>query len=115
MPFSATAWAACSAPRVAIYTELACRIHRPDYSTGRLFVPVDHATLIGHNITNAIGGMSASASPTGPYTVPLVLNGVGDVLHIVQDDAERQHQCAVDPKVQAAVSKLIAGASLAPN
>lgn len=115
MPFTAIAMSACAAPRVAIYTELACKVHRPDYSTGRTFVAnanhtIPHpATVIGPSMSLGGLGFGRTASSADIYITPLVLNTVGDVSYVMQDDAERQHQCATDPKVQAAVSKLIAG------
>jgi hypothetical protein len=40
---------------------------------------------------------------------PIVVGMTNKTTHSAQDNAERQRQCAADPKVQAAVSKLTAG------
>jgi hypothetical protein len=66
---------------------------------------------VGHYLgnSNMFGGMAASRLQS-PYFIPLVLDEHDAPFHVSQDDAERQHQCAADPKVQAAVAKLIAGA-----
>ena len=122
MPFTAIAMSACAAPRVAIYTELACRVHRPDYSVGSALSSYHDVNPAGQGLNTGIGfghshnfnmldGIRMAASHLQiPYHPPLVVNDPDAVFHIAQDDAERQHQCAADPKVQAAVSKLIAGA-----
>lgn len=78
------------APRVEIYTELACREHKPDYSIGR-GSPLDNGFTF--------------------ESVPVAVNEPVDQAHQVvtlQDDAEVPNRCASDPEVQAAVATLIA-------
>lgn len=113
MPFTAIAMFMCSAPRVSIYTELACKFHRPEYSA-------DHSTNFGFGVDHTTRffrldmisrlGVVPSLTLTNPYIIsPLILNNVDDGLYSTQDATDWQRRCAADPKVLAAVSKLIAG------
>ena len=97
MPFSAMAMSACVAPRVEIYTELACRAHRPDYETGRKFSepPMVFQVVEPQAISNYTEDDISFIVPSLNY---------GD-----NSAPEELNPCAKDPEVNAAAAKLIAG------
>jgi len=92
LPFTAMAMSACIAPRVEIYTELACRAHKPEYKTGR------RISVTGIAYPQLIANFTESN--TDPF-LP-ILN--------FDDNAalDMDKRCAKDPEVQAAAAKLIA-------
>lgn len=88
------------APRVEVYTQLACAVHNPDVfhdqAANVLTYNADHANSIVH-------------FPT--HYLTLYRNETLDVaLNIIQDDGKTpgRQGCASDPAVQAAVAKLAA-------
>ncbi|KLO13488.1 MFS general substrate transporter [Schizopora paradoxa] len=94
MPFSAMAMSACVAPRVEIYTELACRAHRPEYETGRILPPMFFRAIEPQVIANY-------TEDDISYIVPSL--NYGDNFA-----PEEPNPCAKDPEVNAAAAKLIA-------
>ncbi len=96
MPFSAMAMSACVAPRVEIYTELACRAHRPEYKTGRGLSQIPFVVdreVVASFTKDDIGAI-----------VPELNFGDNTAFEL-----EVPNPCAKDPEVNAAAAKLIAG------
>jgi hypothetical protein len=79
VPFSAMAQGATLAPKVELYTMLACRVLKPDIFEEGIFDPVVPTTLLS----------VASSPSTHEFLIP--------------------NACASDPTVQAAVAQLSAG------
>ncbi|TDL24842.1 MFS general substrate transporter [Rickenella mellea] len=125
MPFTAIAMASTIAPRVELYTRLACREHKPEYSAGRGPSSSNYLTTNGypHGIhVDANISERASQISTLPYmslaalgsfpiaTQPFYRDMPEDPTHNqTSADKERERQlCASDPEVQAHVAKLMA-------
>ena len=107
MPFTAIASSATVAPRIEIYTTIACSIHRPDIF-GDKFQQLDILDFVQHS---------------NDYVIPPVAHRSGSVdvsdvfmieksLQINNPDTPptRKQRCASDPIVQASVAKLTTGA-----
>ncbi len=96
MPFAAIAMSATLAPRVEVYTTLACRVHRPDiYDQDFSGTAANRAvskTNPSHYVSSSILGIHNFG------TRGLKFNGLVE-----------GKRCASDPVVQAAVAKLSAG------
>ena len=95
MPFAAIAMSATLAPRVEIYTTLACRVHRPDiYDQPFSFLmgnAADSSRAMSHVPSNLLDVRNFSTR--GLDYNELIAQG---------------KRCASDPVVQAAVAKLSA-------
>ncbi|KAK7054690.1 hypothetical protein VNI00_003153 [Paramarasmius palmivorus] len=88
LPISAMAMAATIAPRVEVYTMLACRVHKPDiYYESDYYAPQLQA--FGNSTTSLFQQSQLNAN-----------------VHI---ELAKANPCAADPVVQAAVAKLAAG------
>lgn len=106
MPFTSIATSATLAPRIEIYTTLACSIHRPDIYRQQQDI-LDFVQQSNEYGTPAVAHQSSSGSAD-----------ISDVFMIEKTiqftDADtpptRKQRCASDPVVQAAVAKLTAGA-----
>ena len=98
MPFTAIATSATAAPRIEIYTTLACSVHRPDIF-GESFQQPDILDFVQHS------GIPATAHRYSIFSVEKSLQ-VGDA----DTPPTRKQRCASDPVVQAAVAKLTTGA-----
>ncbi|EJD42203.1 MFS general substrate transporter [Auricularia subglabra TFB-10046 SS5] len=100
MPLASIAMSTTIAPRVQIYTRLACMVHRPEYmSEGAKAAP----TVVDG------WGMPPPQGPTlGNHTlvIPVVLPEHDTAAN--NTIPSPSHQCASDPVVKAAVAKLIA-------
>ncbi|KAF9053900.1 MFS general substrate transporter [Hymenopellis radicata] len=100
MPFSSMAFSMTMAPRVEVYTQLACAVLNPDVfhdqAAGVLTYNVDHANADLHFSTH-------ESTSYHNETLDFALN-------IAQDDGKTpgRPSCASDPAVQAAVAKLAA-------
>ena len=100
MPFAAIAMSATLAPRVEIFTTLACRVHRPD------IYDQDFSSLMGN------------AGDSSRATSKIILSHVSSNFFQVHNVSTRRleynqlivqgKRCASDPVVQAAVAKLLA-------
>lgn len=93
MPFSSIAWSSTIAPRVEIYTQLACAVHSPD---------VYDDQLLGLVFTN-----------TTPLGAPLEVEKDRPITVFFRDMLEAPknangNRCASDPVVQVSVAKLAA-------
>ena len=118
LPFASVSTAATLAPRIEIYTILACSVHKPEYTmylklSKQLGLPYieDASDLL---VSNALFG--SVASPLMPVNVA----SEGNIAHIYfadlpdasngTDSGDKSlNRCASDPEVQAAVAKLTAG------
>jgi hypothetical protein len=105
MPFTAIAMSSTLAPRIEVYTMLACSVHKPDIF--RQNFPGFELGLQDISSPNLdIWGFSNEPSLTPLYLSDLVLepeNTNGSV------PTTPRNRCASDPVVQAAVAKLTAG------
>ncbi|KAH8116885.1 MFS general substrate transporter [Phellopilus nigrolimitatus] len=108
MPITSMAMSACAAPRVEIYTQLACLEHKPEYTVGRRA-----------NIDNFYGiGELNSFKFNDDYAYPDA--NISSMFHSKpfyavyegyatrDEETNKGSKCASDPTVQAAVAKLIA-------
>jgi hypothetical protein len=98
MPFSAIAMAAAIAPRIEIYTMLACSVHKPQHTSN--FDPW------------SIPSPFSSGKYSEEFGVPpLLLASVGFGFSVNGDETQipQWKACASDPVVQAAVAKLTTG------
>jgi len=116
LPFASVSTAATLAPRIEIYTILACSVHKPEYTmhlrlSKQLGLPYleDASDLL---VSNAL----RSGFVVSPL-LPINVASEGNIAHIylpdasngTDDDDKWLDRCASDPVVQAAVAKLTAG------
>lgn len=105
---------ACAAPRVEIYTLLACLEHKPEYTVGKK----NQSTSIDLDL-DLYG--SYEVRPTVFASEPLPYEGLfsppsfaaeagGAWAGMFVKGESESTKCAADPVVQAAAAKLIAGA-----
>ncbi|KAF8808993.1 MFS general substrate transporter [Phlegmacium glaucopus] len=103
MPFTAIATSSTLAPRIEIYTTLACSIHRPDIFRGSSQQQdiLDFVQQSNDHRTPAVAHQSGSVDIFGVFIIEE---------SIQSNDADtpptRKQRCASDPIVQAAVAKL---------
>lgn len=110
IPVSTVAMSATTAPRIEIYTELACLELKPEYSVGRGSSPMDHLSIPGsdlHMDFHDYHGVHLS-SHSAWQSVSVELSSFDDGTSSPSDE-ETPNRCATDPEVQAAVAKLITG------
>lgn len=113
MPFTAIATAATMAPRIEIYTMLACSVHKPDVFKRNF--PDFEWDLHGLSLGAANPNISSSIFPVMPiaYASSVSVPIVAPIFATSQDNGTvtppRRNLCASDPVVQAAVAKLTAG------
>ncbi|PFH51761.1 hypothetical protein AMATHDRAFT_40016 [Amanita thiersii Skay4041] len=100
MPFSAIAMSATIAPRIEIYTRLACKVHKPDiYNEHSLQLVLKLFPFLGSD-------MLTKPDISMPYLHEV--NLITPALNIIAEGSPHgTKQCATDPVVQAAVAKLI--------
>ena len=102
MPFTSIATSATAAPRIEIYTTLACSIHRPDIfgeSSQQLDILDFVQPLSNYRIP--------AAHQSGSIDISDVLIGKSLQFNDADSPPTRKQRCASDPVVQAAVAKLI--------
>ena len=95
MPFTSIATSATIAPRIEVYTTLACSVHRPDIF-GESFRQLDILDFIQHSDDHRIPVVAHPSSPVD--------------INDADTPPTRKQRCAADPVVQAAVAKLTSGA-----
>ncbi|KZP12568.1 MFS general substrate transporter [Athelia psychrophila] len=88
LPFTAISSGATLAPRVEIYRNLACSVHRPEYS--QLSTPLSFTPSYSTNLSLSLND---------------VPNNTDDYTLLTFDD-ERRSRCAADPEVSAATATL---------
>ncbi|KAG6376479.1 hypothetical protein JVT61DRAFT_2472 [Boletus reticuloceps] len=103
--FSATGFAALLAPKVALYTTLACRVHRPEYVMNIYSFPLTHNHLISINATDALIPYVFDGSETAVDTISALHPSptYNSPLDYTPND---EQQCASDPVVQGVVATL---------
>lgn len=107
VPLSSIAMSSTLAPRVEIYTRLACQVHKPDVykqAYAGLDLGYGHAAL-----DTAVNFSAAFDAAWGQTDVNRKSGGV------LLSAAMKPKDCASDPVVQAAVAKLTAGLSFRPR
>lgn len=113
--FSSIGFAALLAPKVALYTALACRVHRPEYladinSLHSFAFPLTYNV----NVANAaipylFGGREIVANAVSPF---LSNSTYSSSLDYTSEGPGSEQKCASDPVVQAVVARLNAGLHL---
>jgi len=93
MPLTSIATSATLAPRVEVYTILACAVHKPD--------------ILGQNFPEIAPGRRIDFRDFHARTHKL--HPLLDYRSLSEADSPNQNLCATDPVVQAATAKLIAG------
>ncbi|PPQ99088.1 hypothetical protein CVT24_009355 [Panaeolus cyanescens] len=110
IPFTSIATSATIAPRIEIYTILACSVHKPD------IFKLNYPDL-GLGIQTTTGPLANISSPywQGSYLEDTTPHAASSNLHHgnfgsnqIDIPPEKRNLCASDPVVQAAVAKLIA-------
>ncbi|KDQ61041.1 hypothetical protein JAAARDRAFT_32037 [Jaapia argillacea MUCL 33604] len=114
VPFTAITTAGTMAPKIELYTQLACKVHRPEYSTDHgagVFVP----TSLSHSSSSPSSWLTGP--PSWSTLDPFWNAQTGDMDDVVSvsfiqptngTDTPRDDKnlCATDPVVQAAVAEL---------
>ncbi|EJD02383.1 MFS general substrate transporter [Fomitiporia mediterranea MF3/22] len=107
-PLSSIAMSAAIAPRVEVYTYLACLEHRPEYTTGTLGYGLE---LYQNNDTAPVAFTEDKDSLIdawmSPYLGPSVFTMSGESIGMLKESKDT-NRCASDPVVQAAAAKIIA-------
>lgn len=115
LPISSMAMTSAAAPRVAIYTELACREHKPEYTVGRRLAHLDALSGVSRSHYHEIAPAD-TVNRSVPYGLDVLAeSSVYLQPFFLEDSASRNetedlpnNECAADPVVQAATAKLIA-------
>lgn len=107
IPFSAIAMAATMAPRIEIYTILACSVHRPEYTRNHHLAKELNLPYLGNNEFFTPGPTLGVLA--GHENIQQSINISFSQGQIHQSSTEDEQDCASDPVVQAAVAKLTAG------
>ncbi|KAH9484437.1 putative membrane protein C14C4.07 [Psilocybe cubensis] len=113
MPFTAIATSATIAPRIEMYTILACKTHRPD-----IFREV-YPDYDMQGLASALSRSSDQVGPTYASNSSSVLSALSEVSFLSTDTWTdgienmsrrpiKKNKCAADPTVAAAVAKLTA-------
>ncbi|EPQ58298.1 MFS general substrate transporter [Gloeophyllum trabeum ATCC 11539] len=109
IPFSSLTMSAIMAPKIEIMTRIACRTHKPEYTS---HTPADAGGVYMPSAVYVPSPDLGSFSPSLNATVPSIGTDGGMEVSIMYTPAERelykkeQSLCAKDPVVQAAVAKL---------
>ncbi|OJA15920.1 hypothetical protein AZE42_11218 [Rhizopogon vesiculosus] len=109
-PLASIGVAAVIAPRVEMFTILACRVHAPEYEPNNIY-PVQSHSVLSMNTTGTEGWFTLDV-PSVTYESPQPMSmyipvSPSPLKQLVPD----RNQCASDPVVQAAVAQLSAGPS----
>jgi hypothetical protein len=116
LPLTAISMTATMAPRIEIYTILACRVHKPEYT-----MHLAPSNLFRLPPSDTDSGLLNSKLTPGPWTSPLIPINIAsqwELAHIYfsslpetanDTESEIENRCASDPDVQAAVARLTAG------
>lgn len=106
VPFSAVAKSATVAPKVEVYTMLACRVHKPDifHSMAGHDAVLMPNLLRSEHAYSAIPWASNMVSQSNSSSQASTL-----FVQVEKRDRKPANPCAADPVVQAAVARLSAG------
>ncbi|KAG8217854.1 hypothetical protein J3R82DRAFT_6020 [Butyriboletus roseoflavus] len=104
IPFGSIGFSALLAPKVAMYTTLACRVHRPEYITNDHF-PHTFAFPPTHNLAviNAPDGSETAVNTASIFLPNPTYTPSSDYS---QNGPDYEQKCASDPVVQAVVARL---------
>ncbi|KAH7889409.1 major facilitator superfamily domain-containing protein [Phlebopus sp. FC_14] len=110
VPLSSIGYSASLAPRVEMYTMLACRIHRPEAVSDDLSQLL--ARQWSHDVALTPAGMPAVHHPnhddTSVGSSSVFLPNVTYPFLVEREDPEMRQRCAADPVVQAVAARLAA-------
>lgn len=122
IPFGAIGYAALLAPKVAMYTTLACRVHRPELIMNNHSLPHSFTFPLTHNLAaiNAADIPILNASDDSKTALDTVFVPLPDSTYTSSSDysqrgPDSEQKCASDPVVQAAVARLNAGLHKIPH
>ena len=103
MPFTAIATSSTIAPRIDIYTTLACSILRPDYGESPSPQQPNNFGFLHSNECriSAMADQSSCVDISDVFMIDKSLQTIG-----ADTPPTRKQRCASDPVVQAAVAKL---------
>ncbi|KAF8969597.1 major facilitator superfamily domain-containing protein [Flammula alnicola] len=112
VPFTSIAASLTIAPRIEIYTMLACSVHKPDiFRQNFPGIELGLQDISREPSELGLRGLSTLPNPYSPHLVPVYLPKAS-FLGLVQKNGSvlptHRNQCASDPVVQAAVAKLTA-------
>lgn len=113
-PISGIGFSAAFAPRVEVYTSLACRVHKPqffpDSPPGSFCQPLDYDSSPSPQTGSATFSPTQSDVDQSPFLfVPYSAHYASGSRF--EDDPNTRKKCATDPDVQAAVASLLASLS----
>jgi len=101
-PLSSIGYSAAFAPRVEVYTQLACRVHKPEY------FPDSPSPLFSQPLISHVAQASnTSPTKTGAVDDPSYVF----IPNTTYEDPETRKKCTTDPDVQAKVARLSASMS----
>jgi hypothetical protein len=112
--FGSMGYASLLAPKVAMYTALACRVHRPEYvmnnHSALLFALPSTHNLVSINAADTPIQYVSDGSETAVDAVStLPLPPITVSSDYTQNEPGSEQKCASDPVVQEAVARLNAG------
>lgn len=116
LPFAAIATSATIAPRIEVYTMLACNVYRPEYVSADSVAKQLAPPYLGHYSFFFTPGISTGTFSEQPFflTNPglwgnQTCTSVTAALDAPYETGGVSQRCASDPEVQAAVAELTAG------
>ena len=95
------------APRIEVYTTLACRVHKPDIFE-QSFPGLELSLVDASGVFGQLPHTDSSELLVDQIYFPRLTNNLGQTTR--ENPATKPNRCASDPVVQAAVAKLTAGA-----
>lgn len=99
------------APRVEVYTTLACNKHKPEYSRHIGFCKQLGLPYDDNHTTSPVSNLQAFSGDVKPALNYTVAQFSANDHFTMESEKEDKNQCASDPDVQAAVAKLTTGKS----
>ncbi|KAL4072831.1 major facilitator superfamily domain-containing protein [Scleroderma yunnanense] len=109
-PITAIGFSAAFAPRVEVYTSLACRVHKPQYSPQSLSPP-SNQPLDFSSFLHPYGEEAAHNTKSGGnHSSLLFVSSSADRVSGTrfEENPQTRKKCATDPDVQAAVATVLA-------
>ncbi|KIK98704.1 hypothetical protein PAXRUDRAFT_9354 [Paxillus rubicundulus Ve08.2h10] len=109
IPIGSMGYSATFAPRVDMYTSLACRAHRPEYIEGvSLTYQWSHNEPVTHAANIPVpGGLDDNNNTIVDPSFVLLPNSTSPLAY-TQKESDTRQRCASDPVVQAVVARLSA-------
>ena len=107
IPFGSLGYSATLAPKVALYTTLACRVHKPELVANLHDLSLPLINDLATTNANLLDPLIETAANPGSIFLP---NSAYTALSdYTQSEPDPEQKCASDPVVQATVAKLTAG------